>query len=173
MSDRRKIREMLKMLIIDPDLDQELDSFRYSDEYGIPQTIFVRDCTPLGAGQLVSYAWDLFQASRGGSQKESCERLIWVIGTDDSPTTSWTDGPTADEREALPEFGFWLSESRKTGCLKMSGNLYHKGGRVGTVGRIVAVRVAPRKYRASFSFYSSLKDLKEMYWREMKTIGWP
>lgn len=173
MSERRKIQEMLETLTIDSNLDRELDCFSYSEDYGVPKTIFVRDCMPLSAGKIVSYAWDLFQTSRIGSQKESCEQLIWMIGTDDSPTTKWTDAPTVDEKSNLPKFGFWFSESAKTGCLKIIGNLYHKGGRVSTVGRVIAVRVTPRKYRACFSFYSSLKDLKEMHWKEMKTKGWP
>ena len=173
MSERHKIREMLETLTIDSDLDRQLDRFSYSDDYGEPQTILVRDCTPLSAGKLASYAWDLFQTSRVGIQKESCERLIWIIGTDDSPTTKWSDGPTVDEQRDLPKFGFWFLESGKTGCLRISGNFYHKGGRVSTVGKVIAVRVALRKYRASFSFCSSLKDLKAMHWKEMKMKGWP
>ena len=173
MFERRKIREMSETLKIDSNLDRQLDSFSYVDFDGNPYTIFVRDCTPLSAGRLVSYAWDLFQMSRVGLHKESCEQLIWVIGTDDSPITKWTDGPTADERKDLPKFGLWFSESKKTGCLKMSGNFYHKEERISTMGNVIVVRVTQRKFRACFSFCSSLKDLKERYWREMKTKGWP
>ncbi len=97
MFERRRIRKMLEGLTIVPDLDRQLDRYDHAGYYGESETIFVRDCKPLDAGSVVRLLWDMLQASRAVMSNQTYKQLIWVIGTDVSPETTWIDGPTIAE----------------------------------------------------------------------------